>query len=103
MIGRLKPNVSPQQAQAELTAFAANLPRNRLNKNGFVARILPLKDLFVAGARKLLLVFAGAVGLVFLIACAKFANLLLIRGLQRQPEDRHSGGIGQAGGVWFVN
>lgn len=86
VIGRLKPNVSPQQAQEELTAFAANLPGNRLNKNGFVARILPLKDLFVAGARKLLLVFAGAVGLVFLIACANFANLVLIRGAGRQPE-----------------
>ncbi len=65
-------------------------PDNRLIKErpGKVStlRILPLKELFVADARKLLLIFAGAVAFVFLIACANFANLLLIRGASRQPE-----------------
>jgi predicted permease len=87
VIGRLKPGVSPRQAQAELLAFAANLPRNHgFNRNGYAARILPLKEMFVADIRKLLLIFTGAVAFVFLIACANFANLLLIRDAGRQPE-----------------
>ena len=87
VIGRLKPGVSPQQALAELETFAPRLPRNpERPRDDFIARILPLKELFVADSRKLLLIFAGAVGCVFLIACANFANLLLIRGASRQQE-----------------
>jgi putative ABC transport system permease protein len=87
VIGRLKPGVSLQQAQAELQAFAARLPLGEgENRNDFVARILPLKELFVAGVRKLLLIFAGAVAFVFLIACSNFANLLLIRAASRRQE-----------------
>jgi predicted permease len=87
VIGRLKPGVSPQQAQAELETFAARLSRGEGEKRGnFVARILPLRELFVADVRKLLLIFAGAVTFVFLIACANFANLLLIRGASRRQE-----------------
>jgi len=87
VLGRLKPGVSPQQAQAELATFAGHMPADRdFSGKGSVTRIVPLKDLFVAGERKLLLIFAGAVGFVFLIACANFANLLLMRGAGRQPE-----------------
>jgi len=87
VIGRLKPDVTAQQAQAELAAFTAGLPPNQeFDAHGYVTRLLPLKDLFVASLRKLLLIFSGAVAFVFLIACANFANLLLIRGASRQPE-----------------
>lgn len=87
VIGRLKPGVSPQQAQTELHAFDARQPLDDGdNWTGLDAGILPLKELFVASARKLLLIFAGAVAFVFLIACANFANLLLIRGASRQQE-----------------
>ncbi len=85
VIGRLKPGVPARQADAELQAFAAQRPRGK-GENGFIARILPLKELFVADVRKLLLIFSGAVAFVFLIACANFANLLLIRGASRQQE-----------------
>ncbi len=87
VIGRLKPGVLPQQAQAELRTFAARRPLGEGEKrDDFVTRILPLKELFAADVRKLLLIFAGAVAFVFLIACANFANLLLIRGASRQQE-----------------
>ena len=87
VIGRLKPGVSPQQAQAELQAFAARRPLGEGEKrDDFAVNLLPLKELFVADVRKLLLIFAGAIGFVFLIACANFANLLLIRGAGRQQE-----------------
>jgi predicted permease len=86
VIGRLKPGVSLRQAQAELQAFAARQLLDSKESQGLDAHILPLKELFVADVRRLLLIFAGAVALVFLIACANFANLLLIRGTGRQPE-----------------
>ena len=87
VIGRLKPGVSPQEAEAEVATFAAGLPLDReFRSKGFLTRVLPLKELFVADVRKLLLIFSGAVAFVFLIACANFANLLLIRGAGRQPE-----------------
>ena len=87
VIGRLKPGVAPQQACAELRAFADRRPLDKGEKrDDFETRILSLKELFVANVRKLLLIFAGAVSLVFLIACANFANLLLIRAASREPE-----------------
>ncbi len=87
VLGRLKSGVSSQQAQVELLTFAAALPHDHgFTMKGYTSRVLPLKELFVAGTRKLLLIFSGAVAFVFLIACANFANLLLIRGAGRQPE-----------------
>ncbi len=86
VIGRLKPGVSPQQAQAELQRFTGTRPLGEGEKHGLAAGIVPLRELFVADVRKLLLIFVGAVAFVFLIACANFANLLLIRGASRQQE-----------------
>jgi len=87
VMGRLKRGALLPQAQAELQAFAARRPLDKgEHPADFVARILPLRELFVADSRKLLLVFAGAVAFVFLVACANFANLLLIRGASRQQE-----------------
>jgi predicted permease len=87
VIGRLRPGSSPEQAQAELQSFAEGRPLAEGEKgDAFVARTVPLRELFVADVRKLLLIFAGAVAFVFLIACANFANLLLIRGTSRQHE-----------------
>jgi putative ABC transport system permease protein len=87
VIGRLKPGISPQQAQAEVQAFDARQPLDKGDEwKGLDAGIVPLKELFVGNVRKLLLIFAGAVAFVFLIACANFANLLLIRGTGRRQE-----------------
>ena len=86
VVGRLKDGVTRTEALAELTAFTAHLPKDGFGRDGYLPRVLPLRDLFVADVRKQLLIFSGAVGLVFLIACANFANLLLIRGAGRQPE-----------------
>ncbi|HEX4810400.1 MAG TPA: ABC transporter permease, partial [Bryobacteraceae bacterium] len=87
VIGRLKSGILPEQARAELQAFAARRSLGQgEDRTDFVVRILPLKELFVADVRKLLLIFGGAVAFVFLIACANFANLLLIRGASRQQE-----------------
>ncbi len=82
VVGRLKPGILPQQAQAELKTFAEHLGPERDR----MPLILPLKDLLVANIRPSLLVFAGAVAFVLLIACANVANLFLARAAGREQE-----------------
>lgn len=87
VVGRLKPGVSRQQARAELEAFADGLPLGPgETRNDRLPQIIPLKDLLVANIRLSLLVFAGAVAFVFLIACANVANLFLARATGRGQE-----------------
>ena len=87
VVGRLKPGVSPQQAQAELETFAERLPLGPgESRNDRPPQIIPLKDLLVANIRPSLLVFAAAVAFVLLIACANVANLFLARATGRGQE-----------------
>ncbi|HEY2459377.1 MAG TPA: ABC transporter permease [Candidatus Acidoferrum sp.] len=87
VVGRLKAGVSPQQAQAELETFAERLPLDPgESKTDRMPQIIPLKDLLVANIRPMLLVFAGAVTFVLLIACANVANLFLARAAGRGQE-----------------
>ena len=82
VVGRLRSSVTPQQALAELKTFAKHLGPERDR----MPLILPLKDLLVANIRPSLLVFAGAVAFVLLIACANLANLFLARATGRFQE-----------------
>jgi predicted permease len=87
VVGRLKTDFSPQQAQAELETFAERLPLGPgESKKDRMPQIIPLKDLLVANVRPSLLVFAGAVAFVLLIACANVANLFLAQGTSRKQE-----------------
>ncbi len=88
VVGRLKPDVSLQTAQAEAEAIATEM-RERFvtKKNANVHyRVVPMHDDLVSEVRTPILALFGSVVFVLLIACANVANLLVVRSAARHRE-----------------
>jgi putative ABC transport system permease protein len=87
VIARLKPGVPAAKADAEMKLIAHRLERQFPDSNGgWGVTVAPMIEQVVSEARPALLVFAGAVTFVLLIACANVASLLLVRNAARQKE-----------------
>jgi predicted permease len=89
-IGRLKPGLTLAQAQARLTAMAAELrhdfPTDYPPQAQWTIEIQPLQETLVGNVRPMLLVLLGAVILIVFIVSLNIANLLLARASGRQQE-----------------
>jgi predicted permease len=85
-IGRLKKDVTPEQANSEMNTLMAQIDREHGGDGGWRVLIIPLYREIVGANQRMLLVLLGAVVMVLLIACANAANLLLARAAARQRE-----------------
>lgn len=89
MVGRLKPGVTPAQAQQDAADAAREIMRNfppALSSRRIHPAVQPLDETTVAQARPLVRTLFFAVTVVLFIACANLAGLLLVRVIRRRRE-----------------
>jgi putative ABC transport system permease protein len=87
VIARLRPRVTKQTAQAELTSISESIEREFPRTNtGWRAIAQPLGEQLLGPLRQVLLATLGASGFVLLIACLNVSNLLMARGMARSRE-----------------
>jgi putative ABC transport system permease protein len=87
VLGRLREGVSLGQAQAQMDVVARNIADSYPEvKAGIGVTLVPLHERFFGSAREALLMLAGIISLVPLVACANVASLFVARAVSRRTE-----------------
>jgi predicted permease len=87
VVGRLRPGVSVNQANADLAVIARRLSIQFPDSNSIVGAFCVPIRLDASGTfRTTVLVLLGSVGFLLLLACANIANLMLARAAGRRRE-----------------
>jgi putative ABC transport system permease protein len=88
VLGRLNPGVTPEQADAELDAIAADLAAKHPDTNQLydACHVWPWLEQLTGQVRPTLLMLIGAAFFTLCVACANVANLLLSRASTRGQE-----------------
>jgi putative ABC transport system permease protein len=87
VVARLKPGISREQAQTELTALnKAFIEESPVLNKDWTMRAEPLSEALSGGLRRPFLLLEVAVACVLLIACANVAGLLLAQGSTQHRE-----------------
>jgi len=104
VMGRLKPGVTLQQANANMDSVTRHIAEVYPKSNkGWGAAVEPLKNDFISkDLIKNIWLLMGAVGFILLIACVNVANLLLARGTVRQKEIAERASLGATRGQLFA-
>jgi predicted permease len=87
-VGRLKPGVSVDQAQAAADNVATEARKNFLidRTAGYYIHLEPMRQHLVSQVRPAILALMGSAIFLLLIACANVANLMLVRASLRERE-----------------
>jgi putative ABC transport system permease protein len=98
-IARLKPGVTIDQAQGEVSVIAQRLEQaHPLTNKDYGVAVVSITEEITGGIRATLLMVFGAVIFVLLVACANVANLLLARATVRHKEITIRSAIGAGRG-----
>jgi predicted permease len=86
IVGRLRPGVTAESAEAELESIIATLEREDPERWGLGAVVSGLQERMARSIRPAMLLLAAAAGLVMLIVCVNLSNMLLARSPRRRRE-----------------
>jgi putative ABC transport system permease protein len=86
VVGRLRPGVSVEQAQTEMSGISARMAEQFPGNRGYGAYVVGLREQLVGSVERPLAILMASVLFVLLIACANLANLMLGRTAARRRE-----------------